>query len=195
MKVLNIGLFFGSFNPIHHGHLIIAQAMLALADLDEVWFIVSPQNPFKQRKSLAHEFDRYDMVKLAISGNDQMRVSDVEFHMPRPSFTVDTLTYLREKHPDHNFSLIIGGDNLRSFKKWKNADIILKEFSLLVYPRPKQAEITPLLNHESVKLVEAPMLDISATYIRKCVRQQKNIRYLVPDSVMDFISDKKLYQD
>ncbi|MCK5370904.1 MAG: nicotinate (nicotinamide) nucleotide adenylyltransferase, partial [Cyclobacteriaceae bacterium] len=125
---MEIGLYFGSFNPIHVGHLIIAQAVLDLSKLDEVWFIVSPQNPLKQNKTLLHEFDRYDMVKLAIENNDRFKVSDIEFNMPRPSYTIDTLTYLKERHHGHRFRLIIGGDNLTIFPKWKNSERIIKDF-------------------------------------------------------------------
>ena len=131
-----IGLFFGSFNPIHTGHMIIANLVKETTSVEEVWFIVSPQNPFKKNKNLLHEFDRLDMVNAAIADDYQFRSSDVEFNMPRPSYTIDTLTVLQEKHPDKKFKLIIGEDNLASFPKWKNHDKILEHFGLIVYPRP-----------------------------------------------------------
>lgn len=194
---MQVGLFFGSFNPIHTGHMIIASTMIENTDIDQVWFIVSPQNPLKSSKSLIHEFDRLDMVERAIYDNYNLRASDVEFHMPRPSYTVDTLAYLRDKYPQHNFQLIIGEDNLRSFPKWKNHQVILDEFGLYVYPRPKaggedrkQEEVR---KHPHVKMVNLPLLDISATFIRNCVRRNKSIRYLVPDAVERYIREKKLY--
>lgn len=190
---MEVGLYFGSFNPIHIGHLIVAQAVQERANLDEVWFVVSPQNPFKKSNTLLHEFDRYDMVRLAIEDNDVFRVSDVEFNMPRPSYTIDTLAYLKEKHPGHQFKLIIGGDNLIVFPKWKNSSKIIEDFGLIVYPRPgsKQSEF---IDHPNVSFIEAPLLDISATFIRKCIRDNKSIRYLVPKKSADFIQDRKLYQ-
>lgn len=189
---MNIGLYFGSFNPIHVGHLIIANLMAESDQLDKVWFVVSPQNPFKPRPSLLHEFDRYDMVRAAIYDNYLLDVTDVEFHMPKPSYTVDTLTYLVERHPGHSFKLIIGQDNLPKFHKWKNYKIILEEYGLLVYPRPA-SEPHPLMNHEQVKVVQAPLLDISATFIRKRIKAGKSIRYLVPEAVEEMILGKKFY--
>ncbi len=188
-----IGLYFGSFNPIHNGHLIIAQSIQEIALLDEIWFIVSPQNPLKKSKSLLHEFDRYDMVKRAIEDNDRFKVSDIEFNMPRPSYTIDTLTYLKEKHPDHSFKLIIGGDNLSILPKWKNSQRIIEEFGLIVYPRPG-SKSTTLKVHPNITYVEAPLLDISATFIRKCIRENRSIKYLVPEKSAEFIYDRKLYQ-
>lgn len=189
---MEVGLYFGSFNPIHNGHLIIAQAVQELAKLDEVWFIVSPQNPLKQNKNLLHEFERYDMVKLAIEDNGRFKVSDIEFNMPRPSYTIDTLTYLREKHSERQFKLIIGGDNLSIFPKWKNSQKIIDDFGLIVYPRPgsKQNE---LINRPNTIYIEAPLLDISATFIRKCIRENWSLRYLVPERVAEYICSRKLY--
>lgn len=190
---MKVGLFFGSFNPIHNGHLIIAQSVLQYAELDEVWFIVSPQNPLKKNKSLLHEFDRIDMVRMAIESNDRFKASDIEFHMPRPSYTIDTLTYLQEKHPTKDFKLIIGGDNLAIFPKWKNSQQIIDKFGLIVYPRPG-AQPGELMNHPNVIYIDAPIMSISATYIRRCIRDEKSIRYLVPDDVGQLIKSKKLYQ-
>ena len=187
-----VGLFFGSFNPIHLGHLVLADAMLDEASLDEVWFVVSPQNPFKKQASLAHEFDRIDLVEAAIAEHYQLKASDVEFSMPKPSYTSDTLAYLINKHPDHSFKLIIGEDNLSHFHKWKNYEFILEHFGLLVYPRPK-AKKTELADHPQVKMVDAPMLDISATYIRDRIKNNKSVKYLVPEIVLDRIRAKKLY--
>ncbi|MFC2126172.1 nicotinate (nicotinamide) nucleotide adenylyltransferase [Bacteroidota bacterium] len=190
---MNIGLFFGSFNPIHQGHLIIANIMVESANLDEVWFVVSPLNPFKKSsRSLIHEFDRIDMVELAIEDNSVFKASDIEFHLPKPSYTIDTLTHFAEKHPTYSFNLIIGEDNLAALKKWKNSDAILENFTLLVYPRPN-AEQSELRNHPMVKIVEAPLLDISATFIRKCIKNHRSVKYLIHEKVYQFIRDRKLY--
>ncbi len=187
---MKIGLFFGSFNPIHTGHLIIANIMQDQTDLDQVWFVVSPQNPFKTQKSLLHEFDRLRMVELAIADHFHFRASDVEFLMPRPSYTIDTLTYLSEKNPNHTFNLIMGGDNLSHFHKWKNHEAILEHYALYVYPRPGDY---PKIRHTRIKYVESPLMDISATFIRNAIKKDHSVRYLLPEPVLDFIRDKKLF--
>ncbi len=189
---MKIGLFFGSFNPIHIGHLIVANVMVENTDLHQVWFIVSPQNPFKKRNTLLHEFDRIDMVNAAISDNYNLKASDIEFNMPKPSYTIDTLTYLSDKHPDKNFQLIIGEDNLKTFPKWKNAERILEHYGLLVYPRPN-AQPSELIQHPNVQMIEAPMIDISATFIRKSLQNNRSIKYLVPKNVEELIHAKKFY--
>ncbi len=194
MQQKTVGLFFGSFNPIHIGHLIIANTILEEKVVDEIWFIVSPQNPFKKQKNLAHEFDRLNLVEAAIADHFHMKVSDIEFQMPKPSYTADTLAYLINKHPDVNFKLIIGQDNLKNFPKWKNHEVILEQFGLLVYPRPN-SKPSPLENHPNVKFIEAPQMDISATFIRKSVKNNRSIKYLVPDAVIDQIKAKKLFLD
>ena len=189
---MEIGLFFGSFNPIHMGHMIIANLVKETTTVSEVWFIVSPQNPFKKNKNLLHEFDRIYMVRAAISDDFNFRVSDIEFSMPKPSYTIDTLTLLQEKHPDKTFHLIIGEDNLASFPKWKNADQILKNFKLIVYPR-KGSQPSDLQNHKKVEMIDAPEVDISATLIRKLRRDGKSIKYLVPDEVATLITSKDFF--
>ncbi len=188
-----IGLFFGSFNPIHIGHLIIANVMAENTDLNKVWLVVSPQNPLKPSKGLLHEFDRYDMAKAAVADHYKIEVSDVEFHLPKPSFTIHTLAYVTEKHPDKEFKVIMGQDNLESFKKWKNYEQILEQYELYVYPRPDVTN-TELIRHPHVKMIEAPLLDISATYIRQCIKANKSIRYLVPESVENLIRLKNFYR-
>jgi nicotinate-nucleotide adenylyltransferase len=187
-----IGLFFGSFNPIHMGHLIIANIMAQNTDLDKVWLVVSPQNPFKPSKGLLHEFDRYDLVKAAIADNFKLEVSDVEFHLPKPSYTIHTLAYLTEKYPNKEFKVIIGEDNLENFTKWKNHEQILNQFGLYVYPRPHVTN-SDLKRHSNVTIVKAPMIDISATYIRNCIKNNKSIRYLVPETVENMIRTKNFY--
>lgn len=188
-----IGLFFGSFNPIHIGHMIIANIMAENTDLNKVWFVVSPQNPFKPSKGLLHEFDRYDMVKAAIADHYKLEVSDVEFNLPKPSYTIHTLAYLTEKFPGKEFKVIIGEDNLGNFANWKNYEQILNQFGLYVYPRPHVTN-SELKRHPNVKMIEAPLLDISATYIRNCIKNNKSIRYLVPEQVEQLIRLKHFYQ-
>ena len=190
---MKIGLFFGSFNPIHIGHLIIAETMAQSDELEQVWFVVSPHNPFKKKRNLLHEFDRLHMVRLAIADNPQFNVTDVEFRMPQPSYTVDTMVYLSEKYPQHRFRLIIGQDNLKHFPRWKNHEALLDHHGLLVYPRPHASE-TELLAHPNVCMVEAPEVEISATFIRQAVRQERSIRYLVHPEVADYIHAKSFYQ-
>jgi nicotinate-nucleotide adenylyltransferase len=189
---MKIGLFFGSFNPIHMGHMIIANLMAESADLKKVWFVVSPQNPFKPSKGLLHEHDRYDMVRQAVFDNYKLEVSDIEFQLPKPSYTIHTLVHLKEKHPDKEFKIIIGEDNLESFTKWKNFEIILRDYGLYVYPRPN-TQPSELKQHPNVTMVEAPMLDISATFIRDCIRKGRSVRYLVPDAVEEMIRTKGFY--
>ena len=199
---MKIGLFFGSFNPIHTGHMIIANIMVETTDLEKVWFVVTPHNPHKQSKGLLHDFDRYDMVRAAVYENYKLEVSDVEFHLPKPNYTIHTLVHLSEKHPDKQFKVIIGEDNLANFTKWKNYERILEDYGLYVYPRLTGAvgqarpnvTSTELNRHPNVKLVEAPMMDISATFIRNCIRINQSVRYLVPDAVEAIIRAKKFYQ-
>lgn len=189
---MKVGLFFGSFNPVHVGHLIIANTMASSTDLDQVWFVVSPQNPFKKNKSLLHEFDRLELVERAISDNYLLKATDFEFHLPRPSYTIDTLIRLLEKYPQHEFKLIMGEDNLGQFPKWKNYERILEYVGLYVYPRPN-AEAHIFKNHPSVTFVNAPLLDISATFIREGIRDGRSIRYLVPEAVEQLIKAKGFY--
>lgn len=170
--------------------MIIANIMQDQTDLDEVWFVVSPQNPFKSRKSLLHEFDRLRMVELAIGKNYHFRACDVEFHMPKPSYTIDTLTYLSDKYPHHEFKLVIGGDNLKSFHKWKNSEAILEYYGLYVYPRPNEAFI---IEHPNVRYIQSPMIDISATFIRNAIKNGHSVKYLLQEAVEDYIRDKKFF--
>ena len=191
---MKVGLFFGSFNPIHIGHLIIADAIVQHSDLDEVCFVVSPQSPFKDKKSLLHEFDRYDMVIKAIEGNKNLSVSDVEFSFPKPSYTIETLVHLEEKFPNKTFSIIMGEDNLTTFHKWKNADEILKNYKIYVYPRPfAKPPIEKYQDHPHIQQVEAPIIEISSTIIRERIQQEKSVQYLVPTNVIDHINKKKFY--
>ena len=190
---MKTGLFFGSFNPVHIGHLIIANFMATQTELQEIWMVVSPQNPFKNKKSLAKDHDRLHLVRLAIGDNLRIKASDIEFGLPKPSYTVDTLTYLKEKFPEKEFALIMGGDNLGSFHKWKNYEQILSNHEIYVYKRP-QYELGELVNHPNITIVEAPLMQISASYIRQCIKDGKSIQYLVPDPVFEYISNTAIYR-
>ncbi|MCU0451585.1 MAG: nicotinate (nicotinamide) nucleotide adenylyltransferase [Bernardetiaceae bacterium] len=190
---MKVALFFGSFNPIHVGHLIIANTVAESTDYQQVWFVVSPHNPFKKSNTLLHEHDRLEMVRAAIADNPKLNATDIEFRLPRPSYTIDTLTHLQEKHPQHQFRLIIGEDNLNNFYRWKNFARILEYYGLLVYPRHGSPE-SELLAHPNVQLVNAPLVDISATFIRETIRQHRSIKYLVHDDVEVLIRGKKHYQ-
>jgi len=190
---MKIGLFFGSFNPIHIGHLIIGNYMATQTDLDRVWFVVSPQNPLKPKKTLARDHDRLHLVRLAIADNSKLKASDVEFGLSQPSYTIDNLAFLKEKYPEHQFVLIMGADNLGSLHLWKNYAQILAEYELYVYKRPS-FEPGELASHPRVKIFEAPPLDISATYIRDCIKAGKSVRYLLPEPVWEYLESGTLYR-
>lgn len=190
---MKIGLFFGSFNPIHTGHLIIAQHFADWTDLDQVWLIVSPQNPFKEKSGLLDEKHRLYMANIAVEDNDRIRASNVEFHLPQPSYTIDTLTYLEEKYPDHRFVLLMGSDNLPTLHKWKNAGLLLQRYPIRVYLRPGQSNTNPYPEAD-ITFTEAPLLNISATFIRQAVHEGRDIRYLVPEKVYEYIRSMHFYQ-
>jgi len=189
---MKVGLYFGSFNPIHIGHLIIANHIVNNAEVDEVWFVVSPQNPLKESSSLLNEQHRYSLVKIAIEDEKKLKASSVEFSMPKPSYTIDTLIYLSEKFKQHHFTLIIGSDSYLNFEKWKNYKQILLNYNILIYPRPS-FQIKENLP-SSVKIVEAPLLEISSTQIRKHIKNNKSIRYLVTDKVLEQIELNGYYK-
>ncbi|HEB62670.1 MAG TPA: nicotinate-nucleotide adenylyltransferase [Bacteroidetes bacterium] len=191
---MNIGLYFGSFNPVHTGHLIIANHIINFTETDEVWFVISPQNPFKKRQNLINSYDRLALVELAIGDYDKLKPCTIEFNMPVPSYTIDTLTYLKEKYPDYNFKLIMGSDNLVNFHHWKNYDVILKYYSILVYMRPGFEDV-PYLNHKKITALKAPLLEISSSFIRKLIKEGKSVRYLVPDAVYEEIVLSNLYKE
>ncbi|HWK99274.1 MAG TPA: nicotinate (nicotinamide) nucleotide adenylyltransferase [Parapedobacter sp.] len=190
----HIGLFFGSFNPIHTGHLIIANYMANYTALDEVWLVVTPHNPLKKKEALINQYDRLEMVNLAIEKTENIRSSTIEFSLPQPSYTIDTLTYLSEKYPEKAFVLIMGSDNLVSLHKWKNHEVILRDHRILVYPRPDYPAPAELAKHPSITITDTPLMEFSSTFIRKAVKSGKSIRYFVPDSVMAFIENKGLYR-
>lgn len=188
-----IGLFFGSFNPIHNGHLMLANYLAEYGDMDEIWFVVSPQNPFKDKKSLLADRHRLYMVEMAIKGDERFQVCDIEFYMPQPSYTIDTLTRLQERHPNTDFYLICGMDNIESFKKWKNYEMILQYHHLMVYPR-KGYSSNELVEHPSVTVVEAPEIEVSSTFIRNAIGEGKDVRYFVPKEVYKYIIDMHFYE-
>jgi len=192
-RKLKTGLFFGSFNPIHIGHLIIANYMANFTNLKEVWLVVSPHNPLKLKSGLANMYDRLEMAKLATENAPQIKISDIEFKLPQPSYTIDTLTYLHEKYPEKEFALIMGADNLASLKKWKNYAILLANYQIYVYPRPG-VDTSDWLNHPSITFTSTPEMEISSTFIRKALKDRKSIQFLVPDQVLDFIENKNLYR-
>lgn len=188
-----VGLFFGSFNPIHNGHLMLANYLAEYGGLDEIWFVVSPQNPFKDKKSLLADRHRLYMVEMAINGDERFQVCDIEFYMPQPSYTIDTLTRLQERHPNTDFYLICGMDNIESFKKWKNYEMILQYHHLMVYPR-KGYSSNELVEHPSVTVVEAPEIEVSSTFIRNAIGEGKDVRYFVPKEVYKYIIDMHFYE-
>ncbi len=189
---MNIGLYFGSFNPIHTGHLIIASHAMNETNLHQIWFVVSPQNPFKPAAGLLDEYQRLHMVNLAIGDDHRFKASEVEFKLPRPSYTIDTLTYLKEKYPQHQFSILMGSDGFQNLPKWKNADLLIRDEQFLVYTRPGfTVEETW---HAKVKLLDAPLLNISATHIRDNIRAGKSISYLVHEKVKEEIEKNNYYK-
>lgn len=191
---MKIGLFFGSFNPIHIGHLIIADYIALYTGLSEVWMVVSPHNPLKPKTSLAKDHDRLHLVKIAIEDNPGLKVSNIEFSLPKPSFTIDTLTYLREKHPEKQFCLIMGGDNLESIHKWKNYEKLLRDFDIFVYNRKGYKDFDPTLLSR-VTFVDAPLIEISSTMIRNRLAEGKSIRYLVSEPVFNYLEANPIYKN
>lgn len=189
---MKIGLYFGSFNPIHVGHLIIANHILNETDLQKIWLIVSPQNPLKLSNSLLNEYDRIHLAQLATDGDPRIKVSDIEFKLPKPSYSVDTLIYINEKYPEHEFAVIMGSDSYQNLPKWKNYEVIVKNYPIYIYKRPG-FEIKPLLNKEPV-ILDAPLLQISATEIRNAIKEGKSVRYLVPEKVREEIEKGNYYR-
>lgn len=191
---MKIGLFPGSFNPIHIGHLLIATFMAEEFELDKIWFIVSPHNPMKDPKTLANENDRLKMVQLSIQKKNNFVVSDIEFNLPKPSYTIQTLDLLKGQFPLNNFSLIIGGDNLTSFKKWKDYERILEENQILIYNRAYNDSDQNLIEHKNIHYRQLPQLDISSTMIRERIKSEKSIDFMVTNEVKKYIINQNLYK-
>lgn len=187
------GLYFGSFNPIHIGHLAIANFMVEFSDLEQLWFVVSPQNPLKDKHSLLQDYHRLEMVRLAVEDDDRFRASDIEFRLPKPSYTIDTLVYLEEKHPGREFQLIMGSDGLRTFHKWKHADLIVQKYHRLIYPRPG-TDPEAVSHLSNATLVDAPMMDISSSFIRKAIKGGKDVRHLVPSRAYTYMREMHFYE-
>jgi nicotinate-nucleotide adenylyltransferase len=189
---MKIGLYFGSFNPVHNGHLIIAKHVINNTDLKQVWMVVSPQNPLKKSNSLLNKYDRLNMVQSALEGETKIKASTIEFNLPSPSFTIDTLAYLKEKHKQHQFSIIMGSDSFTNIKKWKNYEMIIKNYEIYIYQRTGY----PIQNIEEtiVNKLDAPLIEISSSSIRKIIKEGKSIRYLVPDVVDQQIKENKYYK-
>ncbi len=189
---MNIGLYFGSFNPIHNGHLIIAKHILNSTAVKQVWFIVSPHNPLKNSNQLLNEYHRLHLVQLAIEGENDLKASNIEFSLPKPSYTIDTLTHLKEKYPAHAFSVIMGSDSFCNIEKWKNYKILLANYDLLIYKRPG-FEITAT-HGARLTVLDAPLLEISSTHVRELIKNKKSFRYLVPDEVKEEIERNNYYR-
>jgi nicotinate-nucleotide adenylyltransferase len=189
---MKIGLYFGSFNPIHIGHMAIANYFIEFTDLDKLWFVVSPHNPLKEKKSLLKDYVRLEMVELAIGDDNRFRSCDIEFRMPKPSYTIDTLTYLKEKYPSHEFVLIMGSDGLETFSKWKNHKEIINNYSRYIYPRTSE-HFNNFNEHENVQIVNAPKIEVSSTFIRKSIAEGRDIRHFLPEKVFNFIDKKGYY--
>jgi nicotinate-nucleotide adenylyltransferase len=204
-KVMKVGLYFGTFNPIHVGHLVIANYMTDYTELDQVWLVVSPQNPLKNKASLLPDFHRLAIVKAAIDDNPKLRASDIEFKLPKPSYTATTLTYLQEKHPTYEFSLIMGEDNLRSLHKWFNHEIILQNYHFYVYPRVLTDQEEQELDTDGLDNLfrnlpnvhickEAPVMKVSASFIRNAIKEGKDVRYLLTEPVRKYIDEMNFYR-
>lgn len=189
---MHIGLFFGSFNPIHTGHLIVANHIAEHTDIDKLWFVVSPHNPLKDSHTLLNEYDRLHLVRLGIEDNPKFRASNIEFQLAKPSYTVDTLTYLSEKFPLERFSIIMGSDSFQNIHRWKNYEHLVKNYAIIIYKRPG-FEITET-HGASITVMDAPLLSISSTFIRTQVKERKSIRYLVPDAVRAYIEESNYFR-
>jgi nicotinate-nucleotide adenylyltransferase len=199
-----VGLFFGTYNPVHVGHLIIANHMVHYTELDEVWLVVSPQNPFKEKSGLLADYHRLAVARIAVEDNPKLRVSDVEFSLPQPSYTVHTLAHLNEAYPDTEFALIMGEDNLRTLHKWKNYEVILERHKIYVYPRALTEQEREDLkshrmpsstsNHPNIIKVDAPVMKLSASFVRKAIKDRKDVRYLLPEPVYKYVDEMNFYK-
>ena len=192
-KKTKTGLFFGSFNPIHNGHLMIAGYMVEFTDISRVWFVVSPHNPLKEKSTLLADHHRLAMANIAVEDDQRFQASNIEFHLPQPSYTVDTLTYLSEKYPEKEFVLIAGSDNLPSFHKWKNYQTLLDQYQFYIYPRPETLT-SPFDSHPHIHFTEAPLIEISSSFIRKSISEGKNMSHFLPDKVWKYIQEMHFYK-
>ncbi|MDA9069646.1 nicotinate (nicotinamide) nucleotide adenylyltransferase [Algibacter sp.] len=192
---MKIGLYFGSFNPIHIGHLVIANHLAEYSDLDQIWFVVTPHNPFKKKSSLLDDFQRLEMVYRATQDYTKLKPSDIEFNLPQPNYTINTLVHLQEKHPDYAFSLIMGEDNLKSFHKWKNYELILENHHIYVYPRISKDRVeTQFDGHKNIHVIDAPIMELSSTFIRKSIKSGKNVQPMLPQHVWEYLDEMNFYK-
>ncbi|HAW52520.1 MAG TPA: nicotinic acid mononucleotide adenylyltransferase [Flavobacteriales bacterium] len=191
---MKIGLFFGTYNPIHVGHMVIANYMVEFTELDRIWIVVSPHNPFKEKKSLLADYHRLQLVRIAIGDDIRFKASDIEFKLPQPSYTIHTLAYLKEKYPENEYVLVMGADNLKNFHKWKNYEEILKEHEIYVYPRIEGNNIGELKNHPKVSFHEAPIMRISSSFIRESISAKKDVRHYMPKDVYEYIEEMHFYE-
>jgi nicotinate-nucleotide adenylyltransferase len=194
-KSKKIGLYFGTFNPIHVGHLTIANHMVEFSSLDEVWMVVTPHNPHKKKSSLLENIHRLAMVRIALENYPKLKASNIEFDLPQPNYTVDTLIYLEEKYPEQQFAIIMGEDNLKSFHKWKNYEIILDRYAIYVYPRISENKVpNEFKNHPNITKVAAPIMELSSTFIRNGIKDGKNIRPMLPQDVWEYLDEMNFYK-
>jgi nicotinate-nucleotide adenylyltransferase len=192
---MKIGLYFGTFNPIHIGHLIIANHMAEYSDLEKIWMIVTPHNPLKNKKTLLDDNERLQLVNLATEDYPKIKPSDIEFKLPQPNYTVNTLAHLQDKFPQHEFSLIMGEDNLKSLHKWKNYEVILKNYPIYVYPRiSSELENSTFRNNPNIHFIDAPIVEISSTFIRENIKNKKNVQPLLPSKVWEYIDHNNIYK-
>lgn len=192
---MKIGLFFGTFNPIHSGHLILANYLAEFTDLDEVWFVITPMSPFKQKMSLLENHHRLALANIAVENFPKLKTSDIEFKLAQPNYTINTLVHIEEKFPDKKFCLIMGEDNLKGFHKWKNFETILNNYPIYVYPRVlKEGTQKTVLEHTNIQKVDAPIVEISSTFIRKAIKNNKDIRAMLPEKVWKYIDDMNFYK-
>ncbi len=192
---MKVGLFFGTFNPIHIGHLTIANHIAEYSDLDQVWFVVTPHSPFKKKNSLLDDHQRLEMVYQAVKDYPKLRQSDIEFNLPQPNYTINTLVHLEEKFPDHEFALIMGEDNLKSFHKWKNYQLILELHDIYVYPRISEGKVeTQFDEHPKIHHVDSPIMELSSTFIRKSIKEGKNVRPMLPENVWEYLDEMNFYK-
>ncbi|MBO7541562.1 MAG: nicotinate-nucleotide adenylyltransferase [Bacteroidales bacterium] len=187
------GLYFGSFNPIHNGHLMLANYLVEYGGIGELWFVISPQNPFKEKKSLLPDYQRLELVRRAVEDYMKFRACDVEFSLPKPSYTIDTLTYLKEKYPNKEFCLIIGSDNIERFPRWKNAQQIIDNYHILVFPR-KDCPVGDFANLTNVHIVDAPLIEVSSTFIRESIADGKDVRFYMPQKVWEYVDEMNFYK-